>query len=98
MQCLLHSPLRDSHMPATSNNGISPPGLSMDKCPRHQVIYMSPASSHVMCCCCSIHYNRIHPAYWRDRLLRVQSMGLNAIQVTHTGSAPVSLCSLGSAV
>mmetsp|Transcript_13310 Transcript_13310/g.40276 ORF Transcript_13310/g.40276 Transcript_13310/m.40276 type:complete len:730 (-) Transcript_13310:513-2702(-) len=28
----------------------------------------------------SIHYSRIHPAYWRDRLLRVKSMGLNAIQ------------------
>ena len=28
----------------------------------------------------SIHYNRIHPAYWRDRLMRVRSMGLNAIQ------------------
>lgn len=30
----------------------------------------------------SIHYNRIHPAYWRDRLLRVKSMGLNAIQAS----------------
>ena len=30
---------------------------------------------------CSIHYQRIHPEYWRDRLLRVKAMGLNAIQV-----------------
>lgn len=29
----------------------------------------------------SVHYHRIHPAYWRDRLLRLKSMGLNAIQV-----------------
>ncbi|KAK9915942.1 hypothetical protein WJX75_006251 [Coccomyxa subellipsoidea] len=29
----------------------------------------------------SIHYNRIHPAYWRDRLQRVQAMGLNSIQL-----------------
>ena len=29
----------------------------------------------------SIHYQRIHPEYWRDRLLRVKAMGLNAIQV-----------------
>ena len=31
---------------------------------------------------CSIHYQRIHPEYWRDRLLRVKALGLNAIQVT----------------
>lgn len=31
---------------------------------------------------CSVHYQRIHPDYWRDRLLRVKAMGLNAIQVT----------------
>ncbi|CAL8469886.1 g9428 [Coccomyxa elongata] len=29
----------------------------------------------------SIHYNRIHPAYWKDRLQRVQAMGLNTIQL-----------------
>ncbi|KDD75891.1 glycosyl hydrolase [Helicosporidium sp. ATCC 50920] len=29
----------------------------------------------------SIHYFRIHPSHWRDRLLRVQAMGLNAITV-----------------
>ncbi|KAK9828756.1 hypothetical protein WJX72_001937 [[Myrmecia] bisecta] len=29
----------------------------------------------------SVHYHRIHPAYWTDRLRRVKSMGLNAIQV-----------------
>ncbi|KAK9809058.1 hypothetical protein WJX72_008691 [[Myrmecia] bisecta] len=28
----------------------------------------------------SIHYHRIHPAYWKDRLLRVQSMGLNTVE------------------
>ena len=30
---------------------------------------------------CSIHYFRIHPAYWRDRLERSRAMGLNAIEV-----------------
>lgn len=29
----------------------------------------------------SIHYHRIHPAYWKDRLLRVRSLGLNTIQL-----------------
>ncbi|BDA42797.1 beta-galactosidase [Coccomyxa sp. Obi] len=28
----------------------------------------------------SFHYYRIHPAYWRDRLLRAQALGLNTIQ------------------
>eukprot|EP01023_Acetabularia_acetabulum_P034994 TRINITY_DN32943_c0_g1_i1.p1 TRINITY_DN32943_c0_g1~~TRINITY_DN32943_c0_g1_i1.p1 ORF type:complete len:178 (-),score=14.21 TRINITY_DN32943_c0_g1_i1:81-560(-) len=28
----------------------------------------------------SIHYFRIHPGYWKDRLQRVKSIGLNAIQ------------------
>lgn len=37
---------------------------------------------HFMLVHCSIHYNRIHPAYWRDRLMRVKSMGLNAVQVS----------------
>lgn len=31
---------------------------------------------------CSIHYQRIHPEYWRDRLLRVKALGLNAIQAS----------------
>lgn len=28
-----------------------------------------------------VHYHRIHPAYWADRLQRAAAMGLNAIQV-----------------
>ena len=28
----------------------------------------------------SIHYHRVHPALWRDRLARLRSLGLNAIQ------------------
>lgn len=32
-------------------------------------------------CRCSVHYHRIPVAYWRDRLLRVRSMGLNTIEV-----------------
>ncbi|GBG61457.1 hypothetical protein CBR_g21802 [Chara braunii] len=28
----------------------------------------------------SIHYFRIHPEYWRDRLMRVKALGLNTIQ------------------
>lgn len=27
-----------------------------------------------------IHYSRVHPALWQDRLMRLRSMGLNAIQ------------------
>ncbi len=38
---------------------------------------------------CSVHYFRIHPLYWRDRLLRVKAMGLNAIQVPHDALAAV---------
>lgn len=29
----------------------------------------------------SVHYHRIPPEYWRDRLLRVRSMGLNTIEL-----------------
>ena len=29
---------------------------------------------------CSIHYFRIHPGQWEDRLLRVKALGLNAVQ------------------
>eukprot|EP01129_Flabellula_baltica_P011043 TRINITY_DN4755_c0_g1_i1.p1 TRINITY_DN4755_c0_g1~~TRINITY_DN4755_c0_g1_i1.p1 ORF type:complete len:628 (+),score=123.08 TRINITY_DN4755_c0_g1_i1:1051-2934(+) len=29
----------------------------------------------------SIHYHRIRPVYWRDRLERVKALGLNAVQV-----------------
>ena len=29
----------------------------------------------------SIHYWRIHPDYWEDRLQRVRALGLNAIQM-----------------
>jgi beta-galactosidase GanA len=28
-----------------------------------------------------MHYFRIHPAYWRDRLERARAMGLNAVEV-----------------
>lgn len=28
----------------------------------------------------SIHYHRVHPALWRDRLARLRALGLNAIQ------------------
>lgn len=32
-------------------------------------------------CACSVHYHRIPLVYWRDRLLRVRSNGLNTIEV-----------------
>ena len=35
-------------------------------------------------CYCSVHYHRIPVPYWRDRLLRVRSMGLNTIEVKHS--------------
>jgi len=44
-----------------------------------QKLQRTPSRRDVLC---SIHYQRIHPEYWRDRLLRVKAMGLNAIQVT----------------
>lgn len=28
----------------------------------------------------SIHYHRVHPSLWRDRLSRLRALGLNAIQ------------------
>ena len=34
----------------------------------------------------SIHYFRIHPTYWRDRLERAKAMGLNAIEVGARGT------------
>lgn len=39
-------------------------------------------------CARSIHYHRIPPTYWRDRLLRVRALGLNSIEVRS-----VSVCS-----
>ena len=36
---------------------------------------------------CSIHYHRIHPVYWKDRLQRVQAMGLNTIEVRHAADS-----------
>ena len=27
-----------------------------------------------------IHYSRVHPGYWKDRLTRLRAMGLNAIE------------------
>ena len=29
----------------------------------------------------SIHYMRVHPDYWNDRLQRIRALGLNAVQV-----------------
>ena len=28
----------------------------------------------------SVHYQRIHPAYWTDRLQRLKALGANALQ------------------
>lgn len=39
----------------------------------------------------SFHYYRIHPAYWRDRLLRAQAMGLNTIQAGASMTRAVAL-------
>ena len=30
---------------------------------------------------CSVHYHRILPEYWQDRLERVKAMGINTIEV-----------------
>ena len=45
---------------------------------RHHVVLSLTQYSHS----CSIHYHRIHPVYWKDRLQRVQAMGLNTIEVS----------------
>lgn len=39
-------------------------------------------TADVWLCDCSIHYFRIHPAYWEDRLMRMKALGLTAVQVT----------------
>ncbi len=36
--------------------------------------------------CSSLHYARVHPAYWRDRLTRMRAMGLNAVQTCMVNS------------
>ena len=33
------------------------------------------------CAQCRVHYFRIHPGLWEDRLLRLKAMGLNTIEV-----------------
>ena len=39
-----------------------------------------------------IHYNRILPEYWEDRLLRLRAMGFNAIQVCVATTGATSAC------
>ena len=50
---------------------------------RHHVVLSLTQYSHS----CSIHYHRIHPVYWKDRLQRVQAMGLNTIEVRHAADS-----------
>lgn len=37
---------------------------------------------------CRVHYFRIHPYYWEDRLMRIKSLGMNAIQVASPHRPP----------
>lgn len=43
----------------------------------------SPSPLPLSCACplCSMHYFRIHPAYWEDRLARAKAMGINTVEV-----------------
>lgn len=59
-------------------------GLSPAKRPRSQLIAVRG---------CSVHYHRIPAVYWRDRLLRVRSMGLNSIEVDLHYPAPMYFAS-----
>jgi hypothetical protein len=47
----------------------------------HFFVSASVFTFMLSCPPCSIHYHRIHPAYWKDRLQRVQALGLNTVQV-----------------
>lgn len=44
---------------------------------------------------CSMHYFRIHPAYWEDRLQRARAMGVNTIEVSGRGGRFACLLALG---
>ena len=37
--------------------------------------------------CCSLHYQRCVPAYWQDRLLRLQALGCNTVSVSPPSGA-----------
>ena len=43
-------------------------------------------------CAHSIHYHRIPPTYWRDRLLRVRALGLNSVEVRGASVCSVAPC------
>ena len=42
----------------------------------HQIVSHSPVNFHSGC----IHYSRVHPSLWKDRLTRIRAMGLNTIE------------------
>lgn len=50
-----------------------------------------------MCCKRSLHYHRIHPEQWEDRMLRVRALGLNTISVCTPSSLSNQYCRLSSA-
>lgn len=59
---------------------------------RHKIMLPPPEE---LIAGCSIHYFRIHPYYWEDRLLRMKAMGLNTVEVSTVASraaGTVSLC------
>ncbi len=35
----------------------------------------------------SLHYHRIHPAQWKDRMLRTKALGLNTLSVSYLPSS-----------
>lgn len=41
-----------------------------------------------------MHYFRIHPAYWEDRLQRALAMGINTIEASWKGACSVRLPAL----
>ena len=53
--------------------------LKPDVLPDKSVAMLAPCIPGLFAC--SVHYHRIPPVYWKDRLLRVRSMGLNTIEV-----------------
>jgi hypothetical protein len=75
-------------LPTTLALGQSPPACSPSQaaCPR---------LTHPPAFRCSMHFFRIHPSYWRDRLERAAAMGINTVEV---GGGKHLACGPGSGV
>lgn len=64
-----------SYCPAISNTGFK---WLTTRCALRLLCYQGLI---LLCCKRSLHYHRIHPEQWEDRMLRVRALGLNTISV-----------------